>query len=630
MNTCVHNQTARFGVRTAAALLVLGVAAWSSRAAAAPVCFPTPISVPGLTGSPLWYTAPTTGPDSGDAVRTDLNEPRWSASPVTDFGNDVGSSSTSNGGIRVIASSDFTELSVSLQSTAGLGTSSADGAYFGMWVPPAGGTGTGTGVVVKIPLVVASTDPTSISSALWTSFTYSGGTTTTSWSATLGAPSWVQSGSVAAWTNQPVTSGGADWAIQFKVSLTALGIAPTTSFNTFFGLHVTNGTTNVDLVTPKYATTTPTLIPNTIVPVDPTTWYAAPTVSAGCANGVYFNSPMQIGTTNSDSSLISTAAGATNSFFATPVVPQGLLVPPNALQAKFQIANWGAQIADPAAPWTTVMGSPVVNTAAGTATSTAAGTVSFGFSCPTNSTTTTSNGNATDVCGVPPPSGSLGDQCMLVSLSDAPLHPNGTPISTASVYRNMRFGTLSTQVFPANLDIRGLQAITGVAMARDVYVNVVTHNMPALGNLPMILDSALMNLLKSALLGLIAAVDPLAESLSLDAQMKVVWPTYEVHVFYDTGRLNTINGVTYHVLSPMNSFGYYLSHSGLFYGFTSAISGVGGTSLTPVGSSGNTFKVNIPNESFVQIQSGVSADEIPLALVPLADYACELWPWACP
>ena len=64
------------------------------------LCFPAPLALPGLSGAPDWR-AP-------GSVRTELNEPRWSAAPLTSFANDA---TASEGFFRIMVDAAHTELS---------------------------------------------------------------------------------------------------------------------------------------------------------------------------------------------------------------------------------------------------------------------------------------------------------------------------------------------------------------------------------------------------------------------------------------------------------------------------------------------------------------------------------------
>jgi hypothetical protein len=595
-------------VRRGLSALAFGAAvAWAASAAAdnPVVCFPPPVGVPGLFGAPAWFADPNA---PGTAVRTDLNEPRWSGAPLLTFPGDNGNPQTGEGGLHFILDPDGTELSVSFQNFA---DNTPKGGGDEIWFGIAANGGKG-GVIHEPVTWNGTTDPyvyTGGEGAYWT-------LGSAGWSGETDAyPPFLTAGSLGAWTNSPVSSGGADWAVQFKVNLTALGINATSGLTIYAAMTKTDGMGKPVFVSvPQLVTPAPAVIKDTVVPSDQVNqWFAVPSIKQGCPAGVGFTSNLQIGGNNDPTNtVINTTAGATNSFFANPVVPANVTAPPSgALQARFRIADWGAQVGDPDAGWVTIPDGGAVTSVTGAL----GGGVSFNFSCPANA--------GGKVCGLPPPT--IPHQCMLVQLSNAPLH--NSPIGTASVFRNMSFESLSTKTLPAVISVKGLQARLGNSNPRDVYIDVVTRNMPALGNLPIILDSLLLNLLKSAAIGLVQALNPLADSLTTDQQLKLAWPTYEVHVYYDTGRSFLIHGKTISVLTTMNSFGYYFSHDGSLFGFTTGLGGVaGGASVGQLGPA--QYHVRVPNEGNVQIQTGVSAEEMPLALTPPGDRTCQLFPFA--
>ncbi len=601
--------------RGLAVLALAGGVAWAASAAAdnPAICFPAPIGVPGLFGAPEWFNDPNMA--VGTPTRTDLNEPRWSASPGFNFPGDNGNSSTGEGNMHFIVDPDGTELSVSFQDDA---DNTPEGGGDGIWFGISAVGGKAGVMFVPVTWTAGSTtDPYVYSGGEMSYWTYNfGSTPTNAWSGeTDDYPTFVTHGSVAAWTHSPVASGGADWAIQFKVNLTSLGIGPNTQIKIYAAMMKSDSglPKPVYVSLPQLVTPAPAVIPNTTVPSDQNgQWFAASTLAAGCTQGVGFTNNLQIGGNNDPTNtVINTDAGATNSFFANPVVPSGMASPATgALNARFRIADWGAQVGDPDAGWVTIPnGAAVTNT-----TGAIGGAVSFNFSCPQNT--------GGQVCALPPPANP--HQCMLVQLTNAPFH--NTAIGTASVFRNMSFESLSTKIIPATISVQGLQALLGNSNPRDVYIDVVTRNMPALSNNLIVLDSLLMNLLKSAAIGLIQAVNPLADSLTTDQQLKLAWPTFEVHVYYDSGRTFTIHGRTFSVLSPMNSFGNYYSHDGALYGFTT---GLGTAGPIPVNSLGpNTYHLQIPNEGKALIQTGVTAEELPLALTPSGNRTCQLFPFA--
>ncbi|MGH7438656.1 MAG: hypothetical protein ACRENE_23450, partial [Polyangiaceae bacterium] len=231
--------------------------------AAANVCFPATASVPFESGPPSWYVpAAGSGASAGASFDIRVNEPRWSSDAPQRFAND--SPTPSNGDYRVVASSDFSELTVSVQNTRGFqansGTS-AESVYLFFYVP-ASGTTAASGTGVRIALKSGSPDPYFYPSAMGSSgivaanvskYTYSVDSTgTITWTElTSTVPSWVEPASIASWTEwdlpagatqgQPgPNSGSADWAVQFKVNLAAAGIQPGTAFKMAVCMHMSN------------------------------------------------------------------------------------------------------------------------------------------------------------------------------------------------------------------------------------------------------------------------------------------------------------------------------------------------------------------------------------------------------
>jgi hypothetical protein len=246
------------------------------------------------------------------------------------------------------------------------------------------------------------------------------------------------------------------------------------------------------------------------------------------------------------------------------------------------------------------------------------------------------------------------DQCMLVELGNPP-STNELKFQTKAVYRNLWFTTLSTVTKAASINIKGLQQSTGVAMDRDVYLYVQNANMPPHSDTPMTLPQRTMALVQryaehrppqppyqdpkgggknpkeevtrgklavalpqnfapvshaafAHTAEIAASQNPLAvPTLSDDQALGLVWPTFKVHVYYDSGKKVTMGGVDRIVMVPMVPFGFYLNHLGTFYGFTQALSGLDGVELVPVAP--NWYTVKIKNEGAVRIQTVVTAEE---------------------
>jgi hypothetical protein len=216
-------------------------------------------------------------------------------------------------------------------------------------------------------------------------------------------------------------------------------------------------------------------------------------------------------------------------------------------------------------------------------------------------------------------------QCMIVEVSPTP--GNNIPIRTPIVYRNMRFEQLSERRIDAKISLAGLFAQTGLAGERDVIMSVVTRNMPKLGNWPMFLDSELLNWLKMVALGVINELNPFGLNLTAEDQMKMAWPTYEVHSYFNTGATFVRKGKTYRELSPMVSFGYYFSHDGIFYGYTHALGGVG---VTEYANAPGVYRVRVSEAAPVKVTTGVRTEDVPACLVNTVNLACRIFPFCAP
>jgi hypothetical protein len=86
-------------------------------------------------------------------------------------------------------------------------------------------------------------------------------------------------------------------------------------------------------------------------------------------------------------------------------------------------------------------------------------------------------------------------------------------------------------------------------------------------------------------------------------------PVYEVHSYYDTGEtVPDGKGKRRKVLRALAPFGYVLSHNAPFYGFSARMRGVG-CSLNEV--QPDVYKVSVPVDGSVQIETTLSAEELP-------------------
>jgi len=636
----IRMATTKRGTRAAATSAVAAaILAWASPSLAQNICVNSPSFVPGLSGPPIWTGAGT--------VRIDLNDPRWAAATLRRFPQDA---TGSEAAYRIIK--DGQQLSVSIHVITDPTPNANDAVYFGF-------SESGTVAhLVRLNLPGSGVEPIPI-----TSF-HTWDRTAGVWGDTGAAPPiWLKD--PRAWRTAavaPVNPGdpgweavkaGVQWAINFKVDLPAGAL--TTDFRVFAATHVTTGVGSIDYYVPDYPIGT-TLVPGTIAPqASDTAWQSVTALNTPCPAGITL-SYMNLGTTNASSSTIDTSPGSTNTFFADP---SGIAAPvDNKVLAKFRIAHWGATIADPQAPWTDIPGATAVpSSSSGSHTHTFACVPSGGGTCP--------------VLGA----GEDPHQCMLVELKAGPSAPAGMVIETPSAYRNMDFVDLSTSSRQAEINVKGLQAVTGQAKDRDVYLYVKQSNMPAHGDAPLWLPTKRMSAAKKfaetpppapprrdkppegkgervpvkvapkAQPGKDGKVPPAAPQQPAPGQAEgqapppppsefgaasahealvSSFPTYEVHVYYDTGVVVKIDGQDQRVLRPMVPFGYFLQHDGPLYGFTSAFEAQAGVALQEV--SPNFFHVVIPNEGKITVKSTITAEEKPKSGEPGGPAPCP----ACP
>ncbi len=619
--------------------LSTAILTWVSPASAQ-LCINSPSFVPGLSGPPIWS-------GSSGTVRIDLNDPRWANAVLTRFPQDP---TGSEAAFRIIKSGN--QLSVSFHAITDPAISANDAIYFGF-------SESGTVAhVARINLPSSGVEP--IAPTIFHAWDRSAGTWTDSGAV---KPSWLTE--PAAWrraATAPTNPGdpgyeavkaGVAWGINFKVDLPSA--ASTTDFRVFLGMHVTTSSGSIDYYRPDYPGGT-SLITGTIVPQgsDTTAWQSVTALGTACASGISL-SWSNMGTTNTPSSAIDTSPGSTNVFFADP---SGIASPvDNKVLAKFRIAHWGSTIADPQAPWTDITGATAVASVGGTSHI-------HTFNCvPSGSGTCPTLGSGEDP-----------HQCMLVELRAGSAAPAGLQFETPAAYRNMDFADLSTLSRTAQISIKGLQTITGQAKERDVYLYVKESNLPPHGNDPIWLPGGRMASarrfaeepppvikprvekpkdvkLEKPVKG-VAAVPPKPQAPQ-DAKAQVapepaaaqappaqqpsefgaasphealvsVWPTYEVHVYYDTGTVVKIDGQDQKVLRPMVPFGFFLQHDGPLYGFTSAFEAQNGVVLQEL--SPHFYKVTIPNEGSISVETTITAEEKPKSATGGGTTPCP----ACP
>ncbi len=591
----------------------------SSSAHAQDLCFPKPRYVPGLSGPPKWYA---TAPETSGLSIWDLNELRWGASAPERFFNDQNvSNATGVGRLRMIRSASGRYLYVSMQAHADSTISADDFVSFGLLNP-----GSNQGAVLKIQLTTGAVDP--YPPAMIRTYSWTGGSTWLNDTLNASDPKvqqnrgWLVAESPALFTHHPVIEGGADWGVQFIIDLSRLGITEAQPqfkiFTAMKGQVVQGSNDSWVLSTPRRTKDYACEVAETLIPCEHSEWLAENLVEE-CADGVSFDSSEQIGTVIPNriglASEITTVAGKVNKFSAQPKWPatkaDGSPFPQPGdlragdIQARFRINDWGAQ----------VEGMDIFKDVPGLTAVNADGNGHFTKDCPVNG-----NGFACGNAAATALNPNAPMQCMAVELSSSA----GVPIKTPVIYRNMNVVELSTRTLPAKISIRGLRAATGRGGDRDVIVDVITRNMPSIGNIPSFLDAGLLNYLKLLAIGIINELNPFGLSLTPDDQMKMAWPTYEAHTYYDTFRTRTHNGKTYREFSPMNSFGYHFAHTGVYFGFTHTI---GGGGLKPAVANTSTYRTRVADEGSVTVTTGVRTEDLPAILVNTVNLACRIFPF---
>jgi hypothetical protein len=622
-------------------LLVVALLLMPVPASAQSTCVSRARGVPGLSGAPLWTDpiAPSTKPKN-----TNLDDPRWVGSTRLYFPPDM-SSSVSEATVRAVVEGTVLHLSFEVIADPGGATqpdtvwlglgknateaavSTTDNDYFLIEIPLGGGIPTTLSLAHEID-----TETTTTPEA-FRAFTNEVADTT--WTQDL-APTWVTTDLIRYWVGDSTVPY--EWAVNIKIDLAAVGIdppggaSPTLDAKLFVAGFVETLLGHGWVYQwPTNAVFVDTSDPDNVNPIDsstmnPTAWgtVTLPTsFSAPCTDGIRL-SFMQVGADPPPENLINVPTGAStadNLYFARPDWSGWGAVVDDAIKARFRIANWGSMIADPAAPWTEAANNVLNDAPDG----------HMEFPCPVG----------TALCGVLP----AGDnhQCMLVELSKGTASTvDPLKFANDSVYRNMDFDDTSTLVREAEINIKGLKPRPGFPK-RDTYIYVKTVNMPAPTSEQLFLPrDEMYRAVKVAkhpppspqpgkpggrpgekpipappkpAVGAKAQKapepPPLDPDLAKDAYGHLTdsWPTYEVHVYYDTGGFITVRGKKYRALKPMVPFGYFLDHVGPYFGFEHHLEGSEGTQLTQVGPS--FYKVEIVNDGVAKVKSTITALEKP-------------------
>jgi hypothetical protein len=205
-----------------------------------------------------------------------------------------------------------------------------------------------------------------------------------------------------------------------------------------------------------------------------------------------------------------------------------------------------------------------------------------------------------------------GHQCIQVQLSATTA---GVQFATKSAFRNMYQATASLRRETATIDTRGLKKITGQTY-HNIYLYVETHNMPYrvdAGYSPPTYNTVMQ--VYNRYNGGKGNDGPPATGFQpgvpapSESYFSKTMPTFVVHAYADTGATYTVNGRTVPVLTPLTSFGQFVSHDatteGPAYGWDASLEPFAGTGFQKVGV--DTYRLQIPNDAAGQVVTHVEA-----------------------
>jgi len=175
-------------------------------------------------------------------------------------------------------------------------------------------------------------------------------------------------------------------------------------------------------------------------------------------------------------------------------------------------------------------------------------------------------------------------QCILVSLTG-----NNVDFIRDIAFHNMDFSKIDFAQ-QAEISTKGLPAMGN---GRDVFMFLELRNMPGFPTVGtgVSLPNGRPSLSNSGA----------RQASSFDAASVI--PTYIVHSYYDTGKTVTIKDVKHPIYQPLTSFGYFIQHTGLFFGWQPSMEGA--ASVRPL-----TFKVTVPNDGAVKINTTINVFDL--------------------
>jgi len=304
-----------------------------------------------------------------------------------------------------------------------------------------------------------------------------------------------------------------------------------------------------------------------------------------------------------------------NTFLCRPRNYSNVDIPAGNINATFRIANWGSVVGDPNMPdfstgsWDYVPGNdentPVIS-------ATACNHITAGNPPPALAPI-----QLATVMNLAVPPKSL-HQCVLVTLSGANIN-----FLNDAIYQNMNFDSASLLQREAEISVVGLKAFAPTP--RDVYLAVEKLNMApnfkadegqflkASMELAIRRDERLGGKLRKAQAVLANSggetqsdrlqllIRVLAEAGVTQEELDLLFPTFRIHVYHDTGeRVARPDGTERPVLREQSSFGLYAYHEGTLDGWASSIQGAQRIEE-------NLYLIPVPNDGTAKIKITVQA-----------------------
>ena len=561
------------------------------------VCPPPPEGVFGLPGAPQ-FAAPTP-----DTFGGQLDDPRWNGNYRLDFTD----ASSSEAAVRMLRDGDALYVSFEARVDPDGAAANVDGIYVGFSQDGTTAVMTNVTMTAGPPL----TNSNAISAAKWWKTTNGGAT---SWHEQSVPQTWATGTNVHAWSGTGTGPGASAWALNAKFSLTdigaALGGGPLTGpFRMWFEINVhtaaagpipydwpSGSTLGMDTSGAPCTGSTPCAV----LPVS-TFGTAYPTLTTDSPTGIKID-PMSIGVLPLSSggvpgTTVHYGAGhAANDFVAVMTDTSGAAIAANTVEGRFRIADWGSVIGV-GGDWKDMVtdgsGHPVL-----------------GLNANTGSQVVLHCVNPPDTSApecFQLPAGASTDQCLLVELAQH--GGSGATFVSSSARRNMDFVNASTFERSAGISVRGLTPLAGSGGTRDTYIYVRTLNMPAEtnGNPPVVVPDPVppppAKGRESAAPQVNDGKPPRYRMTTYDRYASVM-PTYEVHIYHDTGRTRFEAGAVRKVLEPQAAFGYFVQHTGDLSGWRTALTGEGFVleELSP-----SFYRAKIPDHGSVKVHTKIDS-----------------------